>query len=115
MSRWLSTRSSRIKPGGLRSSRWTLDRLRLRAAATDAGRRADTTHADHHAVPGPLDDRGLAPVRPLTVLGRPYERPVDLQARAALVWAERDTGQMKALRQALVERRLGMIAADAMA
>lgn len=88
---------------------------------------------------GPLDDRGLASLRRLTVLEGHFERPADMQARAALGWVARDVGQMsalrsylarhqaagaagpltdtaiiEALRRSLVERRLGLIAADVM-
>lgn len=88
---------------------------------------------------GPLDDRGLASLRPLTVLGGHLQQAADMQARAALGWVSRDAGQMnalrgylarhhvagamgpltdtaiiEALRRSLVEHRLGMIASDVM-
>ncbi|NPD68585.1 hypothetical protein HN018_01740 [Lichenicola cladoniae] len=88
---------------------------------------------------GPLDDRGLASLRTLTVLGGHFEQAADMQARAALGWVSRDAGQMnalrgylarhhvagamgpltdtaiiEALRRSLVEHRLGMIACDVM-
>ncbi|WP_419728009.1 hypothetical protein [Lichenicola sp.] len=55
---------------------------------------------------GPLDDRGLASVRPLTVLARPHEGPADMQARAAMGWVERDPSQMNALRTYLARHHV---------